>query len=225
MSTPGFTAHNSLYQSNRHYVAGLISSWSPSAKVVPLFRAPIKFPQGEGGDCHERCGPCLGNCTQSCINTCFGDAPPYPKPCCLSTETCCSGKCVNTTSDKNNCGACGQVCSGGFCKDGLCWACEPGFTQCGDKCIDTTSDRANCGACGKVCADRSICYNGACVKCSKGATRCGNECTDLSWDANNCGACGVGCSTGICSGGVCSTKCGNGYCPVNKVCLFGEFCI
>ena len=225
MNTPGFTAHNSLYQSNRHYLAGLISSWSPSATVVPLFRAPIKFPQGEGGDCHETCGPCLGNCTKSCTNTCFGDAPPYPKPCCLSTETCCSGKCVNTTSDKNNCGACGQVCSGDFCRDGLCWACEPGFTQCGDKCIDTTSDRANCGACGKVCADRSICYNGACVKCSEGSTRCGNECTDLTWDANNCGACGVGCSTGICSGGVCSTKCGNGYCPVNKVCLFGELCI
>ena len=225
MNTPGFTAHNSLYQSNRHYVAGLISSWSPSATVVPLFRASTKFPQGGGGDCHETCGPCLANCTKSCTNTCFGDAPPYPKSCCLSTETCCSGKCVNTTSDKNNCGACGQVCSGDFCRNGLCWACEPGFTQCGDKCIDTMSDRANCGACGKVCADRSICYNGACVKCSKGSTRCGNECTDLTWDANNCGACGVGCSTGICNDSVCSTKCGNGYCPVNKVCLFGEFCI
>ena len=49
MNTPGFTAHNSLYQSNRHYLAGLISSWSPSATVVPLFRAAFKFPQGGGG--------------------------------------------------------------------------------------------------------------------------------------------------------------------------------
>ena len=225
MNTPGFTAHNSLYQSNRHYVAGLISSWSRSATVVPHLRAPIKFPQGDGGDCHENCGPCSDNCMQSCVNTCYGDAPPYPKDCCLSTETCCSGKCINTTSDKNNCGACGQVCSGDYCRNGICWACEAGFTLCGDKCVDTTSDRTNCGACGKVCGNQSICYDGACMKCLGKSTRCGNECTDLTSDANNCGACGVGCSTGICSQSVCSTKCGNGYCPVNKVCLFGEFCI
>ena len=222
MNTPGFTAHHSLYKSKRHYVAGLISSWIPSAAVVPLFRAAIKFPQGGEGDCHETCGPCLSNCKQSCTNTCYGDAPPYPKSCCLSTETCCSGKCVNTTSDKNNCGACGQVCSGDFCRDGLCWACELGLTLCDGDCVDTKSNGANCGACGKECTGGKECIDGRC-KCPENSTFCGGVCTSLDWDWNNCGACGVRCSNGCCYHGVCGVSCGpDSCCPPGTLCIWGR---
>ncbi len=177
MNTPGFTAHNSLYQSNRHYVAGLISSWIPSATVVPLFIAPIKFPQGEGGDCHETCGPCLGNCTKSCTNTCYGEAPPYEKACCASTQTCCSGECFNTTSDAKNCGVCGKACPGGwFCVDGVCQPCKPGLTLCDGDCVNTKSNGANCGACGKECTGGRECIDGRC-KCPGNSTFCGDVTT------------------------------------------------
>ena len=223
MNTPGFTAHNSLYQSNRHYVAGLISSWSPSATVVPLFRAPIKFSQGEGGDCHERCGPCLSNCMQSCTNTCYGEAPPYEKACCAPTQTCCSGECFNTTSDAKNCGVCDKACPGGwFCVDGVCQPCKPGFTLCDGDCVDTKSNGANCGACGKECTGGRECIDGRC-KCPGNSTFCGGVCTWLDWDWNNCGACGVSCSNGCCYHGICGVSCGSDRCcPLGTLCIFGE---
>ena len=225
MSTPGFTARHSLYRSNRHYVAGLISSWSPSARVVPL-RAAIKFPQGGGGDCHETCGPCLSNCKKSCTNTCYGDAPPYEKACCASTQTCCSGECVNTTSDAKNCGVCGKACSGGwFCVDGVCQPCKAGFTLCDGDCVDTKSNGANCGACGKECTGGRECIDGRC-KCPENSTFCGGVCTSLDWDWNNCGACGNRCSNGCCYHGACGVSCGSdGCCPPDTVCIFGKYCI
>jgi len=38
----------------------------------------------------------------------------------LGSETCCSGKCVDLRFDPQNCGRCGQVCSSGVCRDGIC---------------------------------------------------------------------------------------------------------
>ena len=219
MNTPGFTAHNSLYHSDRHYIAGLNSSWSPSATVVPLFRAPIKFPQGDEGDCHETCGPCLGNCMKSCTNSCYSDASPYPKACCLSTETCCSGKCFNTTSDAKNCGACDHSCpSGQVCNHGEC-GCRSALTLCNGKCVDLNSDRRNCGACGHDCSEL-YCIDGKC-RCPSGLTQCGDTCTDLYIDKYNCGACGASCNGEECCVGTCGgIPCGSEYgcCPKGQPC-------
>jgi len=193
MSTPGFTAHDSLYRSHQYYATQLISTWGSPATVAPGF----KFPPGGGGDCHEDCGPCGPACTQTCQSTCLSE--PYPKSCCGSTETCCGGKCVDTTSDWVNCGACGNECPSGYCLHGVCQPCLPGLTLCGAGCVDLSGDPFNCGACGVTCTS-GICCNGS----------CGTDC-----DGEHCCPAGQKC----CSDGGCCPK-GQPCCntPLGGVC-------
>jgi len=48
---------------------------------------------------------------------------------CTGGKTDCDGTCVDTQTDKNNCGACGSACSGGeICDIGVCQ--EPSTPQC-----------------------------------------------------------------------------------------------
>ena len=56
---------------------------------------------------------CSGNAAQTCSSSGQWSAPTA----CNTGEPCCSGACVN--DDPNNCGACGQVCSGA-CQAGEC---------------------------------------------------------------------------------------------------------
>src|SRR5215472_2185588 len=194
MNTPGFTGHDSLYRSNQHYATGLMSRWSPPAMAVPAFKAP----PGGGGDCHVECGECGAGCKRTCQNTCL--PAPYQESCCDSTERCCSGKCVNTTSDWANCGACGNACASGSCIDGVCQPCLPGLTLCGGGCVDLSADPFNCGACG--------------VKCKTGIC-CG-------------GTCGTDCGGGYCCQGgypCCNTPLGRRCCShkCNRT-IFGNFC-
>ena len=52
--------------------------------------------------------------------------------------TICGGVCVDTSSDGNNCGACGNVCS-------------MVLTCCNGGCVDLNNDVNNCGTCGGHC--------------------------------------------------------------------------
>jgi len=63
-----------------------------------------------------------------------GATIPCNPPCGLGF-TCCSGKCVNTANDINNCGACGKACAGNppFCNGTIC---EPPPCK-GTACITT----------------------------------------------------------------------------------------
>ena len=38
----------------------------------------------------------------------------------LGSETCCAGKCVDLRFDPKNCASCGNVCTSGVCKNGVC---------------------------------------------------------------------------------------------------------
>ncbi len=67
---------------------------------------------------------------------------------CLGVQsTCCANTCVDTTSDPNNCGFCGNACGAASC--------------CSSGCVDTMgSDNANCGGCGVPCS--GTCVGGTC---------------------------------------------------------------
>jgi hypothetical protein len=74
----------------------------------------------------------------------------------------CGTSCVDVQSDRNNCGACGVVCTGSTaCIAGAC-KCSNNRQLCGAQCVDLQSDRNNCGACGKHCPVNAFCSDGMC---------------------------------------------------------------
>ena len=75
--------------------------------------------------------------------------------------------CVAIGTDVDNCGACGNQCSGpsASCVGSQCSCTAVGFDYCiGTGCMDVTADPNNCGACGKVCPpEATACVAGACI--------------------------------------------------------------
>ncbi|KAK4404631.1 hypothetical protein Sango_0831700 [Sesamum angolense] len=63
--------------------------------------------------------------------------------------TCCNNKCVETTYDGDNCGACGQKCALGE-------AC------CGGECVNLGYDKRHCGFCDNKCKIDGSCVYGIC---------------------------------------------------------------
>jgi len=123
------------------------------------------------GQCEDPCGPCEDHVDGACV----------PK----DGQTECKGACVNTQSDPNNCGGCGNVCpNSGGCQDGVCtpcpkwidynWCpadlggdiigvcCRPETPQC---CF--TADHG-----GSCCAESETCCDGYC--CGAGTHCCPN---------------------------------------------------
>lgn len=62
---------------------------------------------------------------------------------------CCRNRCVDVTSDVNNCGLCGIRCP-------FTWQCCRGI------CIDTSINPFHCGTCEHRCPFRSFCFYGMC---------------------------------------------------------------
>ena len=98
---------------------------------------------------------------------------------CKGSLTQCGTKCVDTETNKQHCGDCGQTCGEGqTCALGAC-VCPQSRTQCGADCVDTTTDARHCGGCDEPCPDREICERGACVfkgGCQTGANYCFDGC-------------------------------------------------
>jgi len=138
---------------------------------------------------------------------------------------------VDTSSDINNCGSCGNVCSAPgngtvSCVAGVCQpGCGVGLTDCSGVCTNTVVDTSNCGACGDACASvvngTASCVNSACQPpvCNSGFGDCNHngQCQfNISADPNNCGTCGRVClaANGIsaCTAGNCSiASCNSGF--------------
>jgi hypothetical protein len=121
-----------------------------------------------------------------------------------------------TTTDVNNCGACGRVCSfanaAASCAAGACvrGACSAGFADCNgvatDGCeVNTNANSLNCGACRRACPAGQACSSGACVTaCPVGTTFCAGACVNVQTDSTNCGVCGRVCAAGTtCQTGTC----------------------
>jgi hypothetical protein len=114
------------------------------------------------------CPPGSEQCNATCV-TCapgqildMGSCACVDDPCPQGGELC-GANCVDTVNDRNNCGACGNVCATGVpCIAGNC-ICPPGYSVCASGCEDLTSDASNCGACGNVCTTGTSCQNGNCV--------------------------------------------------------------
>jgi hypothetical protein len=160
---------------------------------------------------------------------------------CTNGQMACSGICVNTTNDRNNCGGCAIRCSGVQECSGSACVCGNGLRACGAACVNSTSDPMNCGACGNVCAQGQVCSQGACsASCAVGEENCSGACAVLATDPTNCGSCanacmgGTACTNGSCGcaapnalcGGSCvNTMTSTAHCGTcNTVCALGQSC-
>nr|KYP62740.1 hypothetical protein KK1_017288 [Cajanus cajan] len=76
----------------------------------------------------------------------------YPRVCRVKGSEgpdCCRRKCVNVSTDRNNCGMCGKRCK---------------YSQvcCKGKCVNTMFDKHHCGKCGNKCNKGDSCVYGLC---------------------------------------------------------------
>ncbi|MBW2528057.1 MAG: hypothetical protein JRI23_28000 [Deltaproteobacteria bacterium] len=72
---------------------------------------------------------------------------------------------MSLLDDDSHCGACGQQCVNGDCRNAVCY-CSPGFAGCDDSpetvCeTDTRRDPQHCGECGRDCRGGE-CWEGEC---------------------------------------------------------------
>jgi hypothetical protein len=129
--------------------------------------------------------------------------------------------CANTTTDNDNCGACGVVCaSGKSCTGGKCeLACGALATCTPDGgaayCANTKADNDNCGACGTKCPSGQVCSGGSCSQTCGSLTTCTPDGgtpygANTKTDDDNCGACGTTCPSGqSCTDSKCALTCGS----------------
>ncbi|HEY5921329.1 MAG TPA: hypothetical protein VIV11_06650 [Kofleriaceae bacterium] len=155
------------------------------------------------------------------------DAPPDALMCTGAGQMICNNACVNTQTDSNNCGTCGNSCGTGTCQSGLC--CPAGQTNCGGMCVDLTMDIDHCGACNNDCgAGTCTTNNGLTTCCPQGQTNCNGQCVDLQSSEANCGMCGMACGgTDTCCTGLCkdtqSDEANCGMC--GTTCTSGDMCL
>jgi hypothetical protein len=178
------------------------------------------------GGCGNFCNPeppeDEGGCAINPPNTYFGcnqgkcGALKCSKPAadCNSDlgKKCSSDGCeVASIVDNDNCGACGNKCTGGKqCVDeGNGPECAIpcarfGMTNCPQGCFDLLNDPTSCGACNAPCRppgknQKRACEKGVCVyDCEPGFADCNGDpadgCeTNLNIHPANCGACGNSC--------------------------------
>jgi hypothetical protein len=189
----------------------------------------------------NHCGACNNKCTFANAAT-WCDASTCKMGACTGTFRDCdkntaTGCESNSTSDKNNCGACGNKCAyanaDASCSAGACQmgACTGAFRDC-DKDSATgcesniATDVNNCGACGTTCTYANAgasCSGNACQMgaCGVGYADCANGSADgcetnTTNNVNHCGACGVKCqpanATGQCQSSTCKVAvCNVGY--------------
>jgi len=185
----------------------------------------------------ESCGSCTTACaepTPVCAPT--PDSFACASGCSEPAPTRCNDTCVDTTSNVNDCGGCGNDCTAlpGVdpaavqCVNGACvLACLPGRAHCtGDVSSGCETDLSNpdtCGSCTTACAeptpvcaatpDSFACGSG----CSEPAsTRCNGTCVDPTSNVNDCGGCGNVCAgdahgSSVCTGGTCGLACESGF--------------
>jgi hypothetical protein len=138
--------------------------------------------------------------------------------------------CVDVSTDREHCGACGNACDQGQeCEKGSCQlVCAEGEVNCDGECTLLGESKFNCGSCGKVCKPHESCQDGECVStlpCEGPACQCqGHEsfcfgaCVDLEQNESHCGACRSPClPTQTCEEGEC--RCPDGMLECYAGCI------
>jgi hypothetical protein len=125
-----------------------------------------------------------------------------------SGDTLCSGECVNTSTDDNNCGSCGAKCpTGTTCRgsNGLC-TCTTG-----QACVEYCCNSGGCA----ICMAGQTCEGGQCViPCPSGQYSCfGAFCCPNGTSCDMCVS-GPACAIG-------ETPCGNACCSPGQSCVNG----
>lgn len=145
---------------------------------------------------------------------------------CPSGQIVCSGFCVFTATDPDNCGGCGRACAftngAGVCIASRCalGPCNPGFGDCDGNTANGCETNVNtsvtsCGRCGNACSfpnAGATCTGGTCGlgACTAGFGDCDGTATngcevDLRVSNAHCGACGRACTGGAsCVAGTCT---------------------
>jgi hypothetical protein len=96
---------------------------------------------------------------------------PAPQSTRCSNGVCCNDQCVDTTSNVDHCGACGDECGPhATCNNGAC-RCDAGFINCGIGC--------HAGVCCWYgdCPSGYLCHASECV-CGPGRIECAGSCVD-----------------------------------------------
>lgn len=133
---------------------------------------------------------------------------------CRGGLTICNGACVDTRSDKSNCGACSTACTvNQVCQNGICFPkgvcspsttlglCTPALTPC--------SAPENACYCGRSTADNVVCVTDMGVSCVGPACAASPTCPRCFSDAD--------CPTNAAC--IDATGCGSGCLPGTRVCL------
>ncbi len=163
------------------------------------------------GSTLDTCAKDAQNClyvsaSSSCAPAvCSGQAPDAACGCAMPFASCGdAGACsVDTSTDPNNCGSCGNVCS------------RNAPACCGGTCVQPLADPANCGECGVACTN-GACSDGTCCTntCTPNATQCasistydtctmgGNGCYSYGTDASSCN------QNELCTGAPAADPCG-----------------
>ncbi|MBK6531840.1 MAG: FG-GAP repeat protein [Deltaproteobacteria bacterium] len=164
-------------------------------------------PCSDSGECRDD-DPCtVAERCDATLRVCVFDELPVETPCGAqgSGRSCrggacqcpadrasqCADRCVDSRSDSEHCGRCGNACAAGaWCRDGAC-ACPDSQVHCPTiGCVDTRVDNAHCGACGVTCAAGSQCIEGRCLTpCPAGTHRCATACLQ----DNSPASCGTRC--------------------------------
>lgn len=136
-------------------------------------------------ECQDGFGNCDDDATNGCETSlvepsscgacdiaCEGEtpicAPGEPASCqagCPDPLTECGGSCIDVTTDRDNCGSCGNACEPGqTCESSECASCPDGFGDCDalvEGCETSLESNDACGACGVTCV--GVCRQGECL--------------------------------------------------------------
>jgi hypothetical protein len=197
-------------------------------------------------DCGGDCNPCPADdpCVvgKDCISgecngkVCGAECPDGFANCDKKNDNACE---INTRTDLENCGFCGDVCNlpnaTAECSAGECRiktdGCAVGFQDCNgdpaDGCeVNLKTNKLNCGACNKVCPGLNgtpSCDAGLCqITCDDGFQDCDgtrdNGCEiNTNTSSKNCGVCDKKCAADVGYSAYCTgAKCGQTMCPAGK---------